>query len=258
MTAETDPARRFSGRAGDYTRHRPGYPAGVIDVLVRAHGLAPGWTVADVGSGTGKLSGLFLAFGCRVLGVEPNPDMRAEAESLFAAESRFVSVEGRAEESGLGDASVDLAVAGQAFHWFEPCAARAEFRRILRGNRTCALVWNTRITAGTGLAPAYEAFLRDYSRDYLQIEARQSASELALEQFFDRGQYVRDGLPNAQVLDREGLRGRYRSCSYALAPGDARFVEAMRVLDGLFEEHQRGGTVTMEYETVVCHGRVGG
>jgi SAM-dependent methyltransferase len=257
MTGAADPAGRFSGRVADYARCRPGYPAGVADVLARARGLVPAWVVADVGSGTGKLSEVFLARGNTVWGVEPNAEMRREAERVFAAEPRFVSVDGRAEATGLADGSADIAVAGQAFHWFDPGRARVEFHRILRGRRPCALVWNTRLTGGTGLAAAYEAFLREHSRDYLEIEARQAASESALAGFFSEGRYAREALPNSQVLDREGFRGRYRSCSYALAPGDPGFDEAMRKLDALFDAQSGGGTVTIEYETAVYHGEAG-
>lgn len=258
MTAAADPVRRFSGRAKDYARARPGYPPGLLDILAGARGLAPSWVVADLGSGTGRLSEIFLAFGCTVLAVEPNPEMRAEAERQLAGQPRFASVDGRAEATGLPDRCADVAVAGQAFHWFDPAGTRAELGRILRGRRPCAVVWNTRAARPSGLAPAWEEFLRQHSRDYLEIEARQSAGESALAAFFDRGQYARVTLPNSQVLDREGLRARYLSCSYALAPGDSGFEEAMRGLDAVFDAHARGGTVTMEYETTMCHGEVGG
>jgi SAM-dependent methyltransferase len=257
MTGAADPAARFSGRVEDYARCRPGYPAGVADLLGRAVGLVPGWIVADVGSGTGKLSEIFLARGNTLYGVEPNPEMRRWAERVFAGEARFVSVDGRAEATGLPDRSVDIVVAGQAFHWFDPGRARVEFRRILRGRPACALVWNTRLTSARGLAAAYEGFLREYSRDYLEIEARQAAGEAALAGFFSGGRYARETLPNFQVLDREEFRGRYRSCSYALAPGDARFDEAMQELDEVFDANERGGTVTIEYETTVYHGEAG-
>ena len=76
--------------------------------------------------------------------------------------------------------------------------------------------------------------------------------------FFAGGNYRREVLPNSQVLDREGFRGRYRSCSYALAAGDPLFAEAMRGLDAIFDAHARGGTVTLAYQTTVYLGEVGG
>jgi SAM-dependent methyltransferase len=253
-----DPALRFSGRVDDYTRCRPGYPPEVIELLARSCGLDSASVVADIGSGTGKLSELFLSLGCAVRGVEPNPEMRREAERLFTGNPLFVSVDGRAEATGLPDGSADIAVAGQAFHWFDPERARAEFSRILRGPGHAALVWNRRLASSSPFARAYEELLGQYSSGYREIEARQAVDASTLAGFFAGGPCDRDVFPNAQRLDREGFRGRYRSCSYALPPGHARFGEAMRRLDDVFEMHSRGGAVEIAYDTVVYHGKVRG
>ena len=74
------PTQRFSSRVDDYVRYRPGYPIEVIGLLRRECGLAAGSVVADIGSGTGKLTGLLLQCGCAVFGIEPNLDMREAGE----------------------------------------------------------------------------------------------------------------------------------------------------------------------------------
>ena len=58
--------------------------------------------------------------------------MREAAESLLGQFQNFHSIDGTAEATTLPDQSVDFITAGQAFHWFEPDAARLEFKRILR------------------------------------------------------------------------------------------------------------------------------
>src|ERR1039457_822300 len=149
-----DPTQRFSSRVEDYIRYRPSYPAEVIAYLERECGLTPQSRVADIGSGTGLLSELFLRFGCEVTGVEPNAEMRAAGERLLAAWLRFPSVNGRAETTTLPDRRAGLVSAGQAFHWFDSDAARAEFLRILEPGGWVALVWNERLVS--------EGFLADY------------------------------------------------------------------------------------------------
>ena len=258
MDSQKDAARRFCGRVADYTRSRPGYPAGIIGLLERECGLRHGSVVADIGSGTGKLSELFLAFGNTVHGVEPNQEMRREAERLFAGNSLFRSVEGRAEATGLPGLSADIAVAGQAFHWFDPDLFRVELRRVLRGEGFTALVWNDRNQAGSPLLIAYDGFLRDFSTDYAGVESRHAASAGTMARFFSGGVPARAIFPNSQRLDREGFRGRYRSCSYALEPSHPRFAEAMKRLDAIFDAQASGGSVVMPYETTVFHGKVGG
>src|SRR3954469_11288986 len=126
-----DPKQRFSDRVENYVRYRPTYPPIVLYHLRQVAGLVRGSVVADVGSGTGISARPFLDLGNTVYGVEPNPDMRAAAERLLAGYPSFHSVDGTAEATGLADGSADLVVAGQAFHWFDPDAARREFRRIL-------------------------------------------------------------------------------------------------------------------------------
>src|SRR6202163_1364950 len=120
----TDVKQRFSQRVADYVRYRPGYPAEVLTLLRSECGLRPGHVIADIGSGTGFLSELFLKNGNRVYGVGTNQTMRPTGEEYLASFDSFVSLNGSAEATTLEDASVDFVTAGQAFHWFEPAAAR--------------------------------------------------------------------------------------------------------------------------------------
>src|SRR6266480_5260535 len=127
-----DPKQRFSNRVADYRRYRPGYPPAVLDLLRIECGLRADHIIADMGSGTGLLSQLFLKNGHRVFGVEPNRQMREAGEEFLHRFEEFTSVPGSAEATTLGDASIDFVTAAQAFHWFERQAARREFRRILK------------------------------------------------------------------------------------------------------------------------------
>src|SRR5208282_2924056 len=113
-------------------RYRPGYPPALLDLLREECGLHSDHVVGDIGSGTGFLSELFLKNGNRVYGVEPNAEMRAGGEEYLSSYANFTSVDGSAEATTLPASSVDFVAAGQAFHWFDPQAARREFLRILK------------------------------------------------------------------------------------------------------------------------------
>ena len=136
---------RFSDRVEDYVKYRPHYPVAVLTYLQATYSFSSSWVVADIGSGTGISTELFLAAGNRVDAVEPNREMRRKAEELLSGHPGFVSIDGTAEATGLPEASVDLIVAGQAFHWFEPVATRREFVRIARPGAVAALIWTQRI-----------------------------------------------------------------------------------------------------------------
>jgi SAM-dependent methyltransferase len=195
-----------------------------------------------------------LGAGCRVYAVEPNSAMRHAAQNVLARQPGFVSVAGRAEETTLPDASVDLVVAAQAFHWFDPPRARAECARILRPGGAVALLWTERITTGDPFLEAYEALLLDHGTDYAQVDHRQ-VGEPALAAFFGGPRDTRE-LENAQDLDEAGLVGRIQSCSYVPAEGEPGHGAMLQAAYGLFHDHQRAGLVTLRYRTTLVMGRL--
>ena len=219
MPPVRDSVRRFDDRVGPYVRARPGYPADVAALLER-QGLPRGATLADIGSGTGKLSEVFLAAGHSIIGIEPNDEMRAAAQALLGGESRFRQQPGRAEATGLPDASVDAIVAGQAFHWFEPVATRTEWVRILRPGGLVALIWNDRRLVGCPLLAEYDELLSAHCTEY-GATLRRSPLEPALAAFFAPGAMGEARFDNSQRLDWEGYRLRALSASYVPREGPA-------------------------------------
>lgn len=253
MTA--DPTRRFSSRVENYVKYRPDYPPAVVRLLEEECGLNGESVVADVGSGTGILSELFLRNGNRVYGVEPNREMREAGERLLAGFEHFVSVEGRAEAMTLADRSVDFVTAGQAFHWFDRDAARREFARVLREGGWVVLVWNDRRTAGTPFLEDYERMLLDYGTDYQEVSNGWANDEL-IQPFFGAERVRVKAFENRQVLDFEGLKGRLMSASYAPEPGHPNFPPMMKKLASIFERYAEDGKVSVVYDTKVFYGRL--
>src|SRR5260370_2845147 len=203
--------QRFPNRAADYVRDLAGYPPAVLDLLRAECGLLRGHVIADIGSGTGLLSKLFLENGNRVFGVEPNPEMRQAGEEYLASYDGFSSIEGSAESTPLGDSSVDFVTAGQAFHWFEPEKTRAEFQRILRPHGWVAAIWNFREMEAP-FATAYEDILGKYGTDYTRVRDSYPQSH-DVQSFFLAGGGPHHTLPNVQFLDWDGVAGRLRSGS---------------------------------------------
>jgi SAM-dependent methyltransferase len=250
-----DAKQRFSSRVADYVRYRPGYPAALLDLLERECGLNPRQAIADVGSGTGLLSKIFLDRGNRVIGVEPNPEMRAAGDEFLSGYSAFSSVGGSSEATTLPSASIDLVTAGQAFHWFEPEATRAEFSRILRPGGWVVVVWNDRRIAETAFGRAYEELLVRYGSDYARVkEAYPEARDM--ERFYGLGNFERRELDNFQEFDLEGLRGRLQSSSYAPREGHPNHEPMMAALGELFSASEKSGRVRMDYATQIYFGRL--
>lgn len=134
-------AQGFDRNADAYEAARPSYPAEAVAHIVGHASIAPGRRVLDLAAGTGKLTRLLVTTGAEVVAVEPVAGMRA----VLARELPGVEVhDGTAEALPLPDGSVDAVTVAQAFHWFDPDAALAELRRVLRPDGHLVLVWNTR------------------------------------------------------------------------------------------------------------------
>jgi len=251
MTTSTE---RFGDRAMQYARFRPGYPLGLVAFLEKEGLLQQGAVVADIGSGTGKLSEVFLERGYGVYGVEPNGEMRAMAERAFQNQPLFRSVAGTAEETGLEAASVDLVVVGQAFHWFDVERTRREFERILRPGGGAAIIWNEREPA-RGFGLAYQEIINRYKKEARPV-SHDGVSTATLERFFAPSIPGWKRIEHACYYDCEAITGRMISASYM--PNTSPQKEAMiAALQEAFAAQAVNGQVELRYTTVMCYGRWG-
>jgi len=253
MRAAADSTERFSDRARNYAAARPGYPEAIASTLITELQLPPAAVVADIGSGTGLSCEPFLRVGLTVIGVEPNDAMRAAGDTRLAAFERFRSVAGTAAATTLADASVDLMIAAQAFHWFDIAPARLEALRILKRPPNAALIWNDRVSIGDAFAEGYEQLLLDFGIEYTKIKHRH-AHEDSVAAFFGHRDFRVASFPNPTVLDYATLLARLNSASYVPKPDQPNYAPMVERLRSLFDAAQRDGRVTMDYVTRVFYG----
>jgi len=237
-------------------KYRPSYPKAAIDLLEAECGLGEQSVTADLGSGTGILAKLLLERGYRVIGIEPNDDMRGAAERLLEGYPRFDSVSGRAEATTLASNSIDLITVAQAFHWFDRGRAREEFLRILRQNGWVALIWNVRQTDTTPFLRSYEAVLREHAPDYGKATHQNIGCD-DLRGFFSPSGYTTRAFENEPRLNFESLKGRLLSSSYSPEPGHPDHDAMVRALRQAFERHEERGEVAIKYTTEVHLSRMG-
>lgn len=247
-----DSKERFTPCVEHYVKHRPSYPVQAIDCLMEACGLAPGMAAADIGAGTGKLTGLLLQRGLHVSAVEPNEAMRSAAEQAFAGTPGFTSVAASAEEIGLPASAFDAVTAAQAFHWFDRARFKAECQRILRPGGHVALLWNRRDTEDPFMAQ-YEAIIEQYHGDRPN-QAMKQIDRAVFDDFFTT--YGIDHFSSAQVFDYDGLAGRALSSSYAPRPGHPAYEPLLTALRNLFEQNENNGQIPFVYCSEVVVGIV--
>jgi SAM-dependent methyltransferase len=249
----SDPLTRFSNRSDNYAKFRPGYPGDVIEILKSDCGLDEKSIIADVGSGTGILSELFLQNGSCVVAIEPNAAMRLVAERLLQRYEKFRSIDATAEATTLENESVDFVTAAQAFHWFDRARARREFARILKPEGWVVLIWNERRLDSSAFLRGYEDLLLRYGTDYEKVREKVTG-EIA--DFFSPERFELQTLENAQNFDFESLKGRLLSSSYTPDQDHPNFIPMIEELESIFDANQENGMVTFAYETKVYYGHL--
>jgi SAM-dependent methyltransferase len=250
--------KRFSNRVENYVKYRPGYPDEIIPYLKQLGVLNDDSVIADIGSGTGISSELFLKNGNRVYAVEPNQEMREAAEKMLSTHGNFHSVNATAETTGLDDKSVDLIIAGQAFHWFDKEKCRVEFERILKPGGNVLLMWNDRRTDSTDFLKSYEDFLHICGNDYALVNHKNTQEKGVIEGWFGKGNYSEASFYNFQDFDFDGLKGRVLSSSYMPAEGDVNYEFMIYCLKKIFLRYQEKGKVRFEYDTRIYVGKPNG
>lgn len=125
----------FSANPENYKKYRPDYPR---ELFLYLAGLAPhrerAWDCAT-GSGQAakRLAGLFK----QVIASDPSPAQITQAESIHGVKYTVAT----AENSGLGNAAVDLITVAQALHWFRISDFFKEADRVLKPDGILA-VWS--------------------------------------------------------------------------------------------------------------------
>ena len=151
---------RFSGFADTYDAHRPTPNPVVVDILTQLAEVSHPNLVVDIGCGTGLSTRLWATRANKVIGIEPNPDMRHQAQDA-TGDPNIAYHEGLSTDTGLPDASADIVTCSQALHWMEPEPTFAEIARILRtGGVFAAIDCDWPPTIGCGIEAAYRAFMK--------------------------------------------------------------------------------------------------
>ena len=137
MTDHLPPARSFGSVAAVYDRGRPSYPPEAAAWATAAEPL----TVLELGAGTGKLTEQLVALGHDVHATEP------DAAMLDVLKARLPDVRTSltgAEDIPASDATYDVVVVAQAFHWFDHDRALPEIARVLKTGGHLSVIWNAR------------------------------------------------------------------------------------------------------------------
>ena len=122
----TDPVGRsnsnlFAGTAWHYARYRPGYPQAFVDDIARQFHLDGTGRLLDLGCGTGQLTLPLAQHVAKAVGMDPEPEMLAEAAGQ-AQENSITNVtwaRGSSTDLPGNLGHFRLVTMGRSFHWMD-------------------------------------------------------------------------------------------------------------------------------------------
>jgi SAM-dependent methyltransferase len=193
--------------------------------------------VLDLGAGTGKLTRQLTAAGHRVVAVEPAVQMLAHLRDALPDVTALV---GDAEDIPLADASVDVVVVAQAYHWFDHARAVPEIARVLRPGGVLGLIWNSRDESATWVARLSK------------LIGSESLDDWELEETLDAGRF--EPLEKAtfgfvQRLDKAGLLELVGSRSQYAVRAPAERDELLAGVAALYDDVADETGVLLPYVT---------
>ena len=142
-----------------YDRHRPTYPAALIDDL--AARVSDGARALEVGAGTGKATRLMAGRGVPVLAIEPSFEMAQIARATCAAFPGVTVVESDFETFDPAGEAFRLLYSAQAWHWVDPARRYALARGALAPGADLAVFWNRPAWTDSSLRTALSVLYRE-------------------------------------------------------------------------------------------------
>ena len=228
----------FGRHSDDYATHRPGPPDSFYDRLDRLAAIR-GARALDLGTGPGTVALELARREADVVGVDVSGEQVAAARRVargrgLEANTRFEV--GRAEATGLDDASFDLVTACQCWHWFDGDAALAEVRRVLRPGGLLAMVAYSYLAEHSRLAAETEELILEFNPGWTMAGWTGVFPEW-LDQVKHGGLELVEafGYDHPRLFSHDRWRGRVRTCngvgSGALSPDEVqRFDDALAEL----------------------------
>lgn len=246
------PTDKFTGKAQHYEAGRPSYPQSLLDSLYNNYGLSADSVIADIGSGTGKLTKQLLQRGSHVIAVEPNDDMRNAAQQALQQYTTLQIVKGSDAATTLPNNSVDAITVAQAFHWFDPSAFHKECTRILKKNGRVFLIWNMRDENAPINKETYAIF-KKYCPNFYGFSGGIQQNDATIATFFNND-YVVEKYPNPLYFSKETFLQRCLSGSYSLKKGDTHFEAYANELTVMFEKFAINNVVEVPNDCVAYIG----
>lgn len=247
---------KFNHLAHIYEKYRPSYPEEYIKDVITKCQLNSESLVADIGAGTGILTRQLLHNHLKVVGVEPNSDMRKILKKLEVNEN-FRAIYGTAEHTNLENNSIDLIVVAQAFHWFDKEKFKKECKRILKPDGSVWILWN-QLDETKEIVKEQKKIDDKYTNRFEEVKGILSATkkEDKIQGFFKDNIYETRVVDNPLENDKERFIGANLSKSYSLKKEDANYDKYIEAFGKIFDKYSESGKVMILNKTYGYLGKI--
>ncbi|RVG26264.1 class I SAM-dependent methyltransferase [Sinorhizobium meliloti] len=254
----------YSQKSQNYDQFRPRYPEAAVELVVA--NLVDGQNdhvFADVGAGTGIFTRQLasrLGSRARVIGIEPNDEMRNHAVQLSAGFPQIEFLKGQAESVPIDSSSLTVVTAATAATQFNRPPFYREASRILKACGILSLLHNKHRYWENDFLAEFESFreriLPGYKRgtfaDHLhQYKAVNFAAELEAEAAFTAVVFY--SLPWSTTVTSEAFIGFCLSMGYMTRVTNAMGLDNVRKeLTKMTSKYSDSdGRLTIDYVTEV-------
>ncbi|MCC7357832.1 MAG: methyltransferase domain-containing protein [Anaerolineales bacterium] len=151
----------FEAVADWYREARPGYPATLVDDVVRFANLAPDGRILEIGCGPGNATLPFAQRGYHLLAVELGERLAALAAARCRDYPRVAFRRMAFEDWPVEAEAFDLAIAADAFHWIPPEIGYPKVAQALKPSGAAAFFWFVPVDPQTDWSRAIDEVYRE-------------------------------------------------------------------------------------------------
>jgi SAM-dependent methyltransferase len=133
-----------------YDSRRPGYPAALINDILRLSHIPARGSILEIGCGTGQATRPFADRGYRMTCLDIGAHLAAVASRKFQGYDNVTVIAESFESWNPKTTKYHLAIAATSFHWLDPAVRYTKVSQILRRGGSLAVFTNVHIRRDEG------------------------------------------------------------------------------------------------------------